>query len=88
MHNKGGAVDITLVDSLGNELPMGTEFDHFGIEAHHGYTKLPQKIIENRKLLKSTMEKNGFRSITTEWWHYDFQSVKKYPNSNFPVKCQ
>lgn len=88
MHNKGGAVDITLVDSLGNELPMGTAFDHFGIEAHHGYNKLPKTVIENRKLLKTTMEQHGFRSITTEWWHYDFQSVKKYPNSNFPVKCQ
>lgn len=88
MHNKGGAVDITLVDSLGTELPMGTAFDHFGVEAHHSYTKLPKTVIKNRQLLKKTMEKNGFRSISSEWWHYDFQAAKKYPNSNFPVKCQ
>ena len=34
------------------------------------------------------MENNGFKSLTTEWWHYDFKFAKKYPISNFPVKCQ
>ena len=37
IHNKGGAVDITLVDSLGIELNMGTKFDFFGEEASHNY---------------------------------------------------
>ena len=30
MHNYGAAVDLTLVDSLGHVLPMGSEFDYFG----------------------------------------------------------
>ena len=88
MHNKGGAIDITLVDMNGNELDMGTAFDHFGIEAHHSCINFSEKILENRKLLKSVMENNGFKSLATEWWHYDFKFAKKYPISNFPVKCQ
>jgi D-alanyl-D-alanine dipeptidase len=36
VHNRGGAVDITLVDATGKELNMGTSFD-FGIEASHNY---------------------------------------------------
>ena len=38
IHNRGGAVDITLVDFDGKELDMGTKFDYFGIEASHNYS--------------------------------------------------
>ena len=43
IHNRGGAVDITLVDTNGKEFDMGTPFDFFGIEASHNYTKLSRK---------------------------------------------
>ena len=45
IHNRGGAVDITLVDMNGNELDMGTAFDHFGIEAHHSCINFSEKIL-------------------------------------------
>ena len=86
-HNRGGAVDITLVDLEGNELDMGTGFDHFGREAHHAYSNLPDTVLNNRKLLKETMEAFGFNSITSEWWHYNFKSARKYPVSNVRVEC-
>ncbi len=75
MHNRGAAVDLTLVDKDGNELEMGTGFDSFERKAWHTYTDLPEEVLENRKILKTTMEANGFRSIRTEWWHYSY--VKK-----------
>ena len=69
IHNKGGAVDITLVNFDGKELDMGTDFDFFGKRAYHDNMELPQNILDNRKLLKETMEAHGFWSIRTEWWH-------------------
>ena len=87
-HNRGGAVDITLVDLEGNELDMGTGFDHFGKEAHHAYLNLPDTVLSNRKLLKETLETYGFNSITSEWWHYNFKSARKYSVSNFSVECE
>src|SRR5687767_1793536 len=36
LHNYGAAVDLTICDSTGKELDMGTEFDHFGEESHIG----------------------------------------------------
>ena len=87
IHNRGGAVDITLIDMEGNKLDMGTDFDHFGEEAHHAYTKLSEVVIANRKLLNEGMQKFGFTPIRTEWWHYNFGNSKKYPVSNFKVKC-
>lgn len=87
IHNRGGAVDITLINIEGKELEMGTGFDHFGREAHHAYSNLPDTVLSNRKLLKETMEAYGFNSITSEWWHYNFKSARKYSISNFSVEC-
>ncbi|MDN5210626.1 M15 family metallopeptidase [Fulvivirgaceae bacterium BMA12] len=87
IHNRGGAVDITLVDNEENELDMGTGFDHFGEEAHHAYRHLPEKVLGNRKLLKDIMEKHGFKPIRTEWWHYNFGESRAFALSNFPTKC-
>lgn len=87
MHNRGCAVDITLVDSVGNEINMGTEFDFFGIEASHSYKNFSQEIISNRNLLKTIMEKHQFEALNSEWWHYSVIGEKKQKNSNFKWKC-
>ncbi|TRZ42505.1 M15 family metallopeptidase [Robertkochia solimangrovi] len=87
IHNKGGAVDITLETLEGEELPMGTTFDFFGREAHHAYTKLPEDVLKNRKLLKETMEEFGFGSITSEWWHYNYKPVLDLSVANFTWDC-
>lgn len=86
-HNRGAAVDITLIDSLQNKLNMGTDFDFFGKKAHHAFLELPEGVLENRRMLKEIMEKNEFMSITSEWWHYNLKVSKKYDVSNFKVKC-
>lgn len=70
MHNRGAAVDLTIVSIDGNEINMGTDFDDFGREARHDYLNLPDQILENRNYLKTLMEAQGFKSIKSEWWHY------------------
>ena len=70
-HNRGIAVDLTIIQlSDGKELDMGTGFDNFSDTAHHDFLQLSAAVLENRKLLKSTMEKHGFVSFASEWWHY------------------
>lgn len=70
-HNRGIAVDLTLIQLAdGRELPMGTGFDNFSDTAHHGFTGLSNDILQNRLLLKTVMEKYGFKALSTEWWHY------------------
>lgn len=88
IHNRGGAIDITLVDSTGTELDMGTGFDHFGIEASHNYKKLDKKIIQNRRLLKRIMQKNNFRIFESEWWHYNLKNASADKLSNFKWECE
>ena len=74
IHNRGGAVDLTIVDSTGQELPMGTDFDFFGPRANHTFTDLPEEVLANRQKLKALMSKHGFSAIRSEWWHYNFRA--------------
>ncbi len=78
-HNRGCAVDITLVDSNGNELAMGTEFDDFTVRAHRDYADLSVEVVQHRLLLESVMNKHGFVGEPTEWWHFDFKDWQDYP---------
>lgn len=87
IHNKGGAVDITLVTLDGEEVDMGTDFDFFGKKAYHDTMNLPIEILENRKVLKETMESYGFWSIRTEWWHYNLSSASNDKIANFKWNC-
>lgn len=87
IHNRGGAVDITLVNADGVELEMGTTFDFFGIQASHNYTKLPVAVKANRKYLKTVMIKNGFNSFDSEWWHYNLKAGLNDKVSNEKWKC-
>lgn len=86
-HNRGAAVDLTLVDAQGKELNMGTPFDFFGKEAHHTYTEYPKEVLENRKLLKETLDKFNFKSIYSEWWHYEYRPEMQSKVENFEWQC-
>ncbi len=78
-HNFGMAVDVTLVDSCGRELDMGTPVDHLGPEAHIGDAetqmlrtgRLTQAQLDNRLLLRRIMKAAGFTTLKSEWWHFN-----------------
>ena len=78
IHSFGMAVDITLVDSRGNEFDMGTPFDDLSELSHPALEdtmlargKLTTAHIANRKLLRDAMLQGGFHGIGSEWWHFD-----------------
>ncbi len=86
-HNKGLAIDLTLVDKDDKELEMGTPFDYFGKEAYWSYTGHSAQINQNRQRLRSAMEKQGFGTSSTEWWHYSYRQ-KSFPVSNYLWDCK
>ena len=75
-HITGAAVDVTLCDSLGNLLDMGSLYpsalnsmqyrDKFPMFAK-GLTVEQEK---NRKILRDAMTRAGFVYYPGEWWHY------------------
>ncbi|WDC85801.1 M15 family metallopeptidase [Caloramator sp. mosi_1] len=78
IHNRGAAVDLTLVDLKGNDLEMPSDFDDFSERAKINYNCCSIESIKNRELLAEAMIKNGFRRIKSEWWHFNDEEFEKY----------
>jgi D-alanyl-D-alanine dipeptidase len=87
MHSRGAAVDLTIIDAKGKELDMGTPYDFFGEKAHTDCLDLPAVVLENRRLLRETLEAVGFKGIRTEWWHFSYQA-KQYPLADYLWPCK
>lgn len=78
LHNYGLAVDVSIVNENGEALPMGTEVDHLGIEAHITNEaelvrsgKISEEARKNRLILRQVMKEAGFRTLNSEWWHFN-----------------
>lgn len=84
-HNRGAAVDLTLIDSTGAELNMGTPYDNFTEMAHYDYSDLPDSVKANRELLRDVMIQFGFEPISTEWWHFDFKGWENFAIIDFKL---
>lgn len=84
-HNRGAAVDLTIVDSLGAELEMPTPYDDFTEKASQTYDALPETVKRNRALLRDVMERHGFLRIQSEWWHFDFHGWEQFPVMDEPL---
>ena len=89
-HNRGGAVDLTLIDlATGEELTMPTGFDDFTNRASHSYPDeyLPPEVSSNRRFLKNIMMNvGGLVPYNAEWWHYSIPNNKDYPLLDFQMK--
>lgn len=78
-HTRGTAVDLTLVDREGRDVPMPTPFDDFTERAHRNAAGIPADAAHNAKVLEDAMVKHGFLPYPFEWWHFDHRDWKKHP---------
>ena len=72
-HSTGAAVDITLVNDIGEVVDMGSPIDEMSDRS------LPEYYIHShpeyhahRQLLRDMMLKAGFQRNPKEWWHFSF----------------
>lgn len=84
-HNRGCAVDVTLVDAHGRELEMPTPFDTFSEAAHRNYRGGSEAARRNRQTLEDSMRAEGFIGLPTEWWHFDAPDWQQYPVLDVPL---
>jgi D-alanyl-D-alanine dipeptidase len=79
-HNRGCAVDLTLHDlATGAQVKMPSGYDEFSTRAHRDYRGGSDKALANRDRLETLMERQGFRGMSNEWWHFDFAGWQDYP---------
>lgn len=86
-HNRGCAIDLTLINlKTGKELEMPTPYDSFSPMAAANYARLPALVLKNRNLLIQVMQTHGFRVMSNEWWHFDFQGWRNYDLLDIPFE--
>ena len=65
-----------------NTIDMGTGFDCFNVLSHTENTNVSVEQRVNRLLLKSLMDKYGFKNLAEEWWHFTLRN-EPYPKTYF-----
>lgn len=65
-----------------NSIDMGTGFDCFNELSHTENPELNPQQRANRLLLKSLMDKYGFRNLAEEWWHFTLRN-EPFPDTYF-----
>lgn len=86
-HNKGCAIDLTLVDlKTKKEILMPTEYDSFRKEAWALAQVSDPEILKNRTILIQVLTNHGFRVNKTEWWHFDFLGCAGFEVLDIPFE--
>ncbi|MFI3258717.1 MAG: M15 family metallopeptidase [Rikenellaceae bacterium] len=86
-HNYGLAVDLTIIDSNGVALDMGSDFDSFSRVSHSNNDELllskgyiSQDTLNNRAILRSVMLAPNFHQNPFEWWHFQLDFGVNIPS--------
>lgn len=77
-HSRGVAIDLTLIDSKGKELDMGTDFDAFTPKSFHSDLSISVEAQTNRRILLGLMTAGGWDWYENEWWHYQLNNPRAY----------
>jgi D-alanyl-D-alanine dipeptidase len=81
-HSRGSTVDVTLAQTSGHKLDMGTPFDFFSPRSWTAAETISPTARANRALLAASMRRRGFRPYAKEWWHFTL-SHEPFPDTYF-----
>ncbi len=80
IHNRGGAVDVSLYDlENGEPLVMPSAFDEFSERASIEFAGGTAASRRLRDLLIAQMADHGFGVYRLEWWHFNHGNARRYP---------
>ena len=76
-HSTGGAIDLSIADTEGNLLEMGSDIDEMVDKSKPEFFKDSESEKEfiwndRRIVLKEVMNKFGFVQHPNEWWHFSY----------------
>ena len=82
-HNRGAAVDLTMVD-LATGAPIVTtgRYDEMSSRSYTNDVGGSDEQRWLREVLRRAMEADGFTVYPQEWWHFDRDGWQQYPIGN------
>ncbi len=85
IHDRGTAIDMSLIDSEGNELEMPTPMHTFTNYSARTSEKMTETARANMEYMTKIMVSCGFTYITSEWWHFQCVNTKNYLPTDHPI---
>lgn len=83
-HNRGNTIDLTLVDTQGTPLDMGSPWDTLTPDSH--VRNATGEALANRMILIEAMKAEGWESYWREWWHFSWP-MEGAPGRDVPYGC-
>ncbi len=85
VHDRGTAIDMSLVDSRGKIVDMPTPMHTFTEAAARSSTTMTDEQRKNMDYLMDVMVSCGFDYINSEWWHFQDVNTKYYLPTDHPL---
>ena len=85
VHDRGTAIDISIVDRSGKPVEMPTPMHTFTEAASRLSTTMTDTARQNMNYLKEVMVSCGFDIINSEWWHFQDVNTVYYLPTDHPI---
>lgn len=85
VHDRGTALDISLIDMEGNLMEMPTPMHTFTEESARNSPTMTQTARDNMNYMLGIMQECGFAYINSEWWHFQDMDTKYYLPTDHPI---
>lgn len=85
VHDRGTAIDMSLIDSKGNLLEMPTPMHTFTEESSRLSETMTDEARKNMDYMLSVMVQCGFTYINSEWWHFQDVNTMYYLPTDHPI---
>ena len=77
-HNRGAAVDISLLNSSGEPVEMPSPMHTFNATSHRNSRQMSKEAKANMEYMTQIMRSCGFTTINSEWWHFSDSDALSY----------
>ncbi len=85
VHDRGTAIDMSLIDKDGNELEMPTPMHTFTNDSARSSENMTETARQNMNYMTSVMINCGFTYINSEWWHFQDKDTQNYLPTDHPI---
>lgn len=85
VHDRGTAIDMSLIDKDGNELEMPTPMHTFTEESARASETMTETARANMNYMTNVMWSCGFTYIGSEWWHFQNKNTQEYLPTDHPI---
>jgi len=86
VHNKGAAIDISLLDQDGNPLEMPSLIHTLDSTSNRNNPNMSDTAKANMDYMADIMESCGFSTINSEWWHFSDKEYNNYLRTDYDLK--